>query len=235
MQVFFWRGIMYSNKGIEIYGYEDLKIRNTIAQQESKRLAVVLPGAGYTTESPVLYYSRRTLWNAGWDLLCINYNYLENHEFLSATEDVQDRWFQADSRGVARAIDSLKDYEEVMLIGKSLGTTAMMNITKSSLDLPIKRLIWITPGTSASDIYNMLSKTNISSLVLVGSEDRHFKSAYRDQIADNKKIHVVEYAGADHSLENATNIEQSLDTLKAICSEIADFIGLDTDVTIKNI
>ncbi|MFL7792412.1 MAG: hypothetical protein AB8I69_09755, partial [Anaerolineae bacterium] len=68
---------MISFQSLSISDYHGAPLSNTFMRQEqtTRQLAVVLPGQGYTTHMPVLYYPTCLLMNRGVDVLCAEYDY----------------------------------------------------------------------------------------------------------------------------------------------------------------
>ena len=89
---------------------------------ESKALAVLFPGIGYTCDKPLLYYSAKLARAAGYDVLPVAYGGFPekvrgDNDRLRACLDIA--WTQAVDRlaGVDWAA-----YGDILFIGKSIGT-----------------------------------------------------------------------------------------------------------------
>ncbi|MDQ0413141.1 hypothetical protein [Mesobacillus stamsii] len=54
-------------------------------KEDTNGLVIVLPGAGYTTQAPLLYYTTGAFYNKGFDVLHINYSF-SGQELTSLNE-----------------------------------------------------------------------------------------------------------------------------------------------------
>ena len=87
-----------------------------------KKLACLFPGLGYTCDKPLLYYSWKLLKTAGWDIIPLQYSGLP-----SGVKGNPEKMRQAAFMALEQAERQLRDvdwigYEDVLLIGKSIGT-----------------------------------------------------------------------------------------------------------------
>jgi len=64
-------------KGIDIRGYRGKNVPNEFYRQPegSSSLGVILPGVGYTSAVPLLYYAERLLIDRGCNVLTVDYVY----------------------------------------------------------------------------------------------------------------------------------------------------------------
>ena len=118
---------MISFQSLSISDYHGAPLSNTFMRQEqtTRQLAVVLPGQGYTTHMPVLYYPTCLLMNRGVDVLCVEYNYYRKPAFGKTSGAERDRWLFADATAALEAGLAQRAYEQIVLVGKSLDTLAM--------------------------------------------------------------------------------------------------------------
>ncbi|WP_240338467.1 hypothetical protein [Peribacillus alkalitolerans] len=59
----------------EIVGSKSIPFRLIEQKEETNHLVIVLPGAGYTTQSPLLHFTTGLFYTKGFDVLHINYTY----------------------------------------------------------------------------------------------------------------------------------------------------------------
>lgn len=89
-----------------------------------KYLGVVFSGLGYTYSKPLLYYSRNILLENGIDYIGIDYRYYEDERFMQLSDAEKNERFEADTRIVTKRLKELApQYEKLVLIGKSMGTS----------------------------------------------------------------------------------------------------------------
>ena len=62
-----------------VKGYKEIGVPFTLISKEenSKNLAIFLPGAGYTVQSPLFHYSKDIFINKSFDVLQVKYQYNE--------------------------------------------------------------------------------------------------------------------------------------------------------------
>ena len=95
-------------------------------QDQTRKLAIFLPGIGYTAKSPLFHYTERLLAEQEYDILRINYDYTNPlyDEYTMAEID------EAVKHDVKQVIDQVLKgslYEKFFLVSKSLGTIALAN------------------------------------------------------------------------------------------------------------
>jgi len=109
------------------------------------KLAVVFPGIGYTADKPLLHYSRRIAERLGFEIRIINYSGFP--EKVIGDRDKMVRSFQialAHSEEMLSGID-FSAYDDIVFIGKSVGTIVAAKIAAESPDKDKIRLILYTP------------------------------------------------------------------------------------------
>ena len=87
-----------------------------------KKIACLFPGIGYTCDRPLLYYSRKLLKELGWEVVPVPYT-----GFPSGVKGHPEKMLQSAQMALEQAESILKDidwkdYSDVLLIGKSIGT-----------------------------------------------------------------------------------------------------------------
>lgn len=128
---------MYSFTTLDINGYRGEPVPNTFLRQaeEARRLGIVLPGWGYSADRPVLYYPGLVLLDRGADLLRVEYQYVRRPEYLAAEAEERERWLVDDVTAALEAGLAQRAYDEVTLVGKSIGTLAMGHLVAADARL----------------------------------------------------------------------------------------------------
>ena len=110
---------MFSTDYWNIPGYNQQYVPNTYYKNKpnNDRLAIVLPGFGYSTSAPLLFYLKELLFQRSNDILSVDYSYNRNPDFLKADEDTQDRWFHQDIDAVYSEVIRHLQYKELILMG----------------------------------------------------------------------------------------------------------------------
>ena len=182
---------------------------------ESKKLAVIIPGIGYTKDKPILYYSSKLLKESGYEILDITFSGMpegifkdDNLKLLAVklayeqiTEQLSDMNFS--------------EYEDVVFVGKSLGTIiAAKYVSDNNINA---KQIWYTPleKTFSFDSKNVLA--------FIGNADPWSDiNAIRSE-AEKCGVDLVEYEACNHSLESG-DILKDITTLEDSLRKVWDFI-----------
>ena len=180
-----------------------------------KKLAVILPGIGYHKDKPLLYYATKLAVQLGYDVIHITY------------EDMPAK-IQGDASMMRRAAEvafeqtekQLSDvdfsaYEEVLFIGKSIGTVALANYVATH-EIQARQ-IWYTPveATFSFDSKNVLA--------FIGEAD-----PWSDLDVIREKVSVMEvslynYPRCNQSLE-CDDVEQNILVLQDVMARTKAFI-----------
>ena len=91
-------------------------------KEEKPRLAVLLPGIGYTCDKPLLYYSGKLARSLGWEVRPVPYG-----GFPEKVRGDRDRMKQSLDIALAQAEELLRDvdwarYGRILFLSKSIGT-----------------------------------------------------------------------------------------------------------------
>lgn len=109
------------------------------------RLAVIFPGIGYTADKPLLHYSRRIAAGHGYETRIMAYKGFP--EKIRGDRSRMEQSFQIaldQSRDMLADID-FTEYEDILFIGKSIGTIAAAKIASESPARDRIRLVLYTP------------------------------------------------------------------------------------------
>lgn len=79
-------------------GSKSIPSRLIEQKQEVENLVIILPGAGYTTQAPLLHYTTALFYSKGFDVLHINYTF--SREEMNALNNIDF------ARNVQLAIDN---------------------------------------------------------------------------------------------------------------------------------
>lgn len=173
------------------------------------RVALILPGASYTPNHPLLYFSRQLLLAYGWSV----------EEVWWSSEVLDD--FQRlgwESTGVIQtakaALDKVAD-RNPLIVGKSLGTLALPLVSECGWPA-----IWLTPLLTRPELVDALKTTAGKTLLVGGTEDDYWDSA----IAKSSGHQVLEMQGAHHGLEIAGNPTASVRLLGELVAAMEIFV-----------
>jgi predicted alpha/beta-hydrolase family hydrolase len=217
---------MWTTKKWNILGYRQNSIPNDFYEKIdcNSHLAIILPGYGYSTEGPLIQYAMQLLFEIGYDVLAINYRYNENDAFQKCTEPERKNWITEDVLGVCSIALNQPQYKDWVILGKSLGTDGMLKIIENSRHLDSIKLVWLTPGSSHSNICNYLETHEIPSLLLAGTTDSFYNEAEYRSLEGKWYIQIEVYKGADHSLEITNDVRSSIEILTKYLEKVRLFV-----------
>jgi predicted alpha/beta-hydrolase family hydrolase len=221
---------MYSMETLPVQGYRKLRVNNTFFKQDTDtdQLTVILPGYAYTAEMPLLYYPTMHSLSLGSDVLWMQYAYNELPAYQNASDSEKIDWLYADVEAVYRAALEKRSYERLTLIGKSIGTRAMIHLL-SACPVPVEvDCIWMSPPFKNDQFrvdIQRLHNIDLRSLLVIGTDDRQYNPDY--VAAAQAAIHgqSIEVEGANHDLEITDHVMQSLHALMRIMHAVFNHLS----------
>lgn len=223
---------MVSFSTLEMRGYRAEPVPNTFLRQaeEARHLGIVLPGWGYTADRPVLYYPGLLLLDRGADLLRVEYNYLRQPGYMAAEAAVRERWLVDDVTAALQAGLAQRTYDEVTLVGKSIGTLAMGHLLASEPRLRGARAIWLTPLLRDERLLEQIRRWGGRSIFVAGTADPHYSPAHLEMAVAATEGRQVRIEGADHSLEIAGSALQTVEAMEKVMRALERFLGAADEV-----
>ncbi len=210
---------------LDITGYRNLPVPNTYWRQPSSdRVAIVLPGYGYSADMPVLYYPGRAALERGADLLQVQYAYNLNAAYRQQTDEEQMRWLVEDSQAACREVFSRREYRRVTLIGKSLGTMAMARLLPADPGFDHAACVWLTPVLSDPQVERLILSSDRKSLLVIGTADSFYHPEMIAQIQRKENTQVMVIPDADHSLEIKGDIVRSIKIMEKLVEQMISFM-----------
>lgn len=184
-------------------------------------MAILLPGAGYTTQAPLFHYSTGVFLHKSVDVLQVNYTY--NDKFYDHFS--MDELVEAIKFDVGTIIDKVLEensYDGYYLVGKSLGTIAMASLLDREIFYHAKA-VWLTPLLNRDDVFESMVHSRNESFCFIGDDDTHYNAERYRQFDNNPKLVTKLLEGADHSLQYKSDPVRSIDLLKTVIKEIDAF------------
>jgi hypothetical protein len=169
---------------------------------DPSRCAVLLPGVRYFSQAPLLWFAREAAQAGGWSVL-------EVDERAPPDEDPI-AWM----RGQAERALAEAEAELVVVIGKSLGSTAA----------PLVRgpAIWLTPLLTEAAIVDALGEAEAPTLLVGSPGDPTWADG---SVPDNPRLEILELPGLDHSLQVSGDPRASLDALGRVTERASAFLA----------
>jgi predicted alpha/beta-hydrolase family hydrolase len=208
-------------------GYRDESVPHTFFQRdgETRHVAILLPGLGYTAYMPLLYYPMRLLLALGADVLRVEYAYNRRADYGALSPAEQARCLFSDAVAACRVALAQRPYQQITLVGKSLGTLAMGYLLTIEDALARAQAIWLTPLLWNDMLRTQIQQTSPRSLFAIGTADPHYNPAYLADLQAATGGQAVVIDGANHSLEIESDVMQSLRALTQVMRAVQAFLG----------
>ena len=205
---------MMTNK---ISGSKNIPYRLIEQSDETDRLVIVLPGAGYTTQAPLLHFTTGVFYSKGFDVLHINYQF-SRQEMAALNE----KDFASDVQQTIENATKGKKYSKYYVVAKSIGTIALSNL-QDHPTLKEAKLVWLTPLLQRSDVFNAMVRSENKGLCMIGDKDSCYIEERFKKLKNNQNLILNVVEGGNHSLELDNEPIKSIEILKNIISTINDF------------
>lgn len=165
----------------------------------------MLPGAAYSPDAPLLWFTGQVLRREGWTVLQV-------WDRWDRSTDAR-RW--ADDRFQA-ALDFVSSSSQILVVAKSLGTLVLP-------DAAHRRLpgIWLTPLLDDPRVGSALRVVSVPTLVVGGTGDSTWAAPTE---VDREVVEVLEIPGADHALQYADDPVASLEVLRTVVGTVGSFL-----------
>ena len=183
-----------------------------IQSDGADKLLIMLPGRGYTTEHPVLYYLRTTALSLGYDVLSVQYGFQAGHIDLTG----ENMPYVQDDIQAAVASISAHGYQHICVAGKSMGTPLAAGLAQT-LSAEKTSLLLLTPVAGAAQMAG-----TIPALAIIGTADSLYQP---DAIHDTPTLKWRVFDGLNHSLESPDDWRASLAVLPDIIAACAEFLA----------
>jgi predicted alpha/beta-hydrolase family hydrolase len=220
---------MYAMESLPIHGYRKLRVNNTFFRQDTEidHLTIILPGYAYTAQMPLLYYPTMHSLSLGSDVLWVQYAYNELPAYESASDAEKIEWLYADVEAAYQAVLEVRSYNQITLIGKSIGTRAMLHLLLT-VPLPADvECIWMSPPFKndqfRADLHR-LEGGEVRSLFIIGTADRQYRPDYVAEAEAAAQGLSVVVDNASHDLEITDHVMQSLHVLMRIMNEVFNYL-----------
>ena len=186
---------------------------------DTKKLAVILPGMGYTKDKPLLYYSGKILANQGYEIC--------NISFTDLPKKIQGNLaliLKAADMAYGQVVEQLKDidfsrYEDVLFIGKSIGTIASSRYIREYA--PQARQIWYTPLQATFEQDRNIDPKRV--LAFIGNADPWSDVEMIRKTAAALQLELHVYDGCNHSLESP-DVDKNIGIIREVMKRTKEFV-----------
>jgi len=183
------------------------------------KLAVFFPGIGYTADKPLLHYSRRIAADAGYEIKLLPYAGFPEKVKGDRAKMVESFYMALQQAEEMLADVDLAVYEDILFVGKSVGTIVAAKIAEKSGAAGRIRLILYTP---LDDTFRFSFGKAIA---FTGSKDPWVggENSRIPELCEEKQIPCTVIPEANHSLET-NDLQEDLRNLQRIMEETEAFI-----------
>ena len=177
---------------------------------DSARLMIILPGRGYTVNHPVLFHLGHMAFENGYDVLPVQYGFHAG----GALEPAQIPLLQEEVQRATKPVLA-RDYSEVCVVGKSLGTPLAIDLARS-LDVERVSQILLTPIGAA-----MQAAGDIPTLAIIGTADPLYAA---ENIQESATLTWKVYERLGHGLVDEADWRYSVQVLQEIIAACETFL-----------
>ena len=182
-----------------------------------KRLAVFFPGIGYTVDKPLMYYSRRLAEKHGFEICLLPYSGFPK-KVKGDKAKMQESYNIALKQAKEMLSDiNFEDYDDILFVGKSIGTIVAAKIASKSSVQDRIRFIFYTP------LEETFSFPIQDAIVFTGSADPWVDEGHIPALCKESGIPCHVIPNANHSLETADPLVD-IQNLSEIMAETTQFI-----------
>jgi len=179
-----------------------------------------MPGGNYGPDAPMLYYPRELLMAQGWDTLDIQFGFQTAGEELTLEKAPE---VYQDARTALLAALLGRQYERIVLVGKSLSTGVVAQLCLQEDAAKECRAVYLTPTLGWGLFDQAFVRTTQPALLALGTRDRFYQPELLEKLRAARSFELVLVEGADHSMDVEGNLERSLAGLRRVVQAVVEF------------
>lgn len=190
------------------------------------KIAILVPGIGYTCDRPLLYYAGKLAQKAGYRVIPVRFEHLGGKKNLVGNEKKMKKvfckaWEQAEEQ---LGWDELRKAEEILFISKSVGTAVAAawefshakKLAKASIEV---RHIYFTP---VAGTFNYMRPE--SGIAFHGTADPWVDDALVVRSCREKKVPLFIRDNANHSLETG-DVITDIETMHKVMQIVQKYLA----------
>ena len=178
---------MINVQNYKVRGYQGMEVFYTLIKNNRKanKLAILLPGADYSVDKPLFHYITNMHVANYVDVLHIHYQY-EQEDFCTMTKEELLIALKQDTNAVVSTVLNQFQYDEFLLISKSLGSIALSNLSGKQ-EFKEARLIWLTPLIKNDEVFTTMKNCTHKSLSIMGTTDPNYNKKRYNELKEKRK------------------------------------------------
>ena len=179
-----------------------------------KKIACLFPGIGYTCDKPLLYYSWKLLKGMGWEVVPVAYS-----GFPDKVKGDPEKMRQSAQMALEQAEQILQGtdwngYQEILLIGKSVGTVVCAAYAKRH-GLRCRQILF----TPVEETFRFADS---NAIVFHGTSDPWANTEAVRERCREMGIPLYETEKANHSLETG-DVDLDIREIRSVMRTVADY------------
>lgn len=176
------------------------------AASDEPKVAIILPGAAYTVQAPLLFWVAAMLVDFGWHVQAVRWNIddaarRDPHHFVASAAE--------------QAFADAPPAQDRLIVAKSLGTLCIPWAEETGI-----AGLWLTPLLTDAQVRATLESTSKHDLLIGGSKDDAWDGGRKKEGAGT----YIEIPGADHGLRLPGDWRASLEVHRKVLTHAEDFI-----------
>lgn len=199
------------------------KIKYTHIENGSKKICFMLSGTNYSYDKPLMYYSTMEMLQNKFDVVQVHYSY--EPTIFEKDIDYVSNLIIEDVDSVVEEVLATKEYEEIIFLGKSLGTIPISFKYAINNNQQNTRLILLTPLLKLEGLHENIMASSNEILMIIGTNDGNYRHSKITDIKMKTNLTLIEIEHANHSLDiEPTNTSDSLKAMTKINEVLHHFI-----------
>ncbi len=175
----------------------DKVIRYTHIEKGSKTICFMFSGSGYNYDKPLFYYSTMLMLENNIDVVHIHYSYDE--QVMKKPMEEITKIMMDDINPVIIEVLKNGQYNNLMFLGKSLGTIPIANDLMKREEYLQSKMILLTPLLTFDTIFDSILHSDHEGFLVMGDKDHQYNASQMERLEQsNLKIEIVK--NANHSL-----------------------------------
>lgn len=183
-------------------------------KDDPKGIIIVFPGAGYSCMGPCLYYPSGALYEKGYELLNIEYDFRKERLKDNSRDTYRDFL-----KFLLSEIFKLNLPHNKVALCKSIGT----RIFTSEISKEFSKAILLTPCLTDDFVFEEMKLLEDKCLFVIGDRDPFYIEDRVTELQQNGLPALI-IKDADHGLDIDYDLNRSLDEMKRIISTVEDFV-----------
>jgi hypothetical protein len=187
-----------------------------VTEGDPDRVAVILPGRGYTADMPLLWYARTVLTFQGWTVHVIDWpTDLAPDQAPATAAAAIDRACGGPLPGRSGDTHESTEPGTCLIVAKSLGSLALPLAVQRGLPG-----VWLTPLLFEPAVAAAAENLGPGHLVIGGTGDQ---STWDPDLAHHCGAQLLEIPHADHALQVAGDLDRTLAAVERVAAAINAF------------